>query len=140
VTTATVSKLTFAAEIAPIIRQFYRENSHRMTWLYAIQAGHSGPIKIGLAQCPAERMATLQTGNAEKLRGIGAWRVVPEEERWLHEDFAHARIRGEWFRPVPELVEYVTYHGSTFYDWDLAQLKRDRLRVESGLPLEDLPV
>ena len=30
------------------------------------------------------------------------------EAEWvLHRRFAHARIRGEWFRPVPELFEYI---------------------------------
>lgn len=107
-------------------------------WLYAIQAGHSGPVKLGLAKVPAERLATLQVGNADQLRGLAAWRVDPVEERRVHEDFAHARIRGEWFRPVPELIDYVLLRGCDFDDWDLAQRRRDQIALQAGRGLDAL--
>ena len=75
-------------------------------FLYAIQAGgESGPVKIGTAKDPDARLKTLQTGNPEPLAGIAAWRALPYEERALHERFAEHRIRGEWFRPAPEVLE-----------------------------------
>lgn len=39
--------------------------------IYFIQAGESGPIKIGVALDPCKRLAELQTGHYEGLRIIG---------------------------------------------------------------------
>jgi hypothetical protein len=103
------------AEAAKVYRQGVED---RGVWLYAIQAdGDDGPIKIGVTNWPATRIVTLQQGNAAKLRGLAAWPAMREEERMLHAEFAHARIRGEWFRPVPELVERVLLLGGFFDDW-----------------------
>lgn len=33
--------------------------------------------------------------------------VTYQTEREMHQRFANARIRGEWFRPVPELLAYI---------------------------------
>jgi hypothetical protein len=104
--------LKLVAEAARILRR------HKPTiWLYAIQAGENGPIKIGSTRSPAQRIKTLQTGNAETLRGIAAWRGYSFCEGQLHEEYAYARLRGEWFEPVPELVEMVLALGGDFEDW-----------------------
>ena len=102
-------------EAAPIYRAALA--TAEPIFAYAIQAGEDGPIKIGLAKRPAQRLRTLQTANAEHLRGLAAWRVLPFEERDIHAEYAYARIRGEWFKPVPELVEFVTMAGGDFDDW-----------------------
>jgi hypothetical protein len=87
-------------------------------WIYAIQAGDEGPVKIGRTkQTPAARLRVLQQGNPQKLRGVAAWRALPDEERVLHADFATARLQGEWFAPAPELLERVRYMGGDFEDW-----------------------
>jgi hypothetical protein len=104
-------------EMAPIYRQLMRENRHRLTWIYTIQQGDDGPVKIGKAKKPSERIATLQQANPATLNGIAAWRDFPEEEKRLHREFAKYRIRGEWFEPAPELIEYVTHEGGSFCDW-----------------------
>jgi hypothetical protein len=99
-----------------VIRQAHREQPGLFTWIYAIQAGENGPIKIGIATNPTERLKTLQQGNAADLRGLAAWRAPSCEERQLHREFDYARIRGEWFQPVPELVDLVLRLGY-FEDW-----------------------
>lgn len=101
-----------------MLRQAHRERPGLFTWAYAIQAGEHGPVKIGVTNSPATRLTTLQQGNAETLHGIAAWRAPACEEKQIHEDFAHARIRGEWFRPVPELVDLVLLLGGYFDDWE----------------------
>lgn len=69
------------------------------SWLYFIQAGENGPVKIGVAKDTAERLRTLQQGNVETLH-LRAARYLPNLfERLLHERFAADRIRGEWFAP-----------------------------------------
>jgi hypothetical protein len=103
------------ARIAPLWRRELRCAEPVMA--YAIQAGEGGPVKIGLAKKPAERLKTLQCGNHETLRGLAAWRVLALEERQLHEEFAYAHIRGEWFRPVPALLDLVEALGGEYEDW-----------------------
>jgi hypothetical protein len=109
-----VNALTLA-EAARIMREALRR--HSFLWMYAIQAGEDGPIKLGVTRKPSDRLATLQVGNAAELRGLAAWRILPLEEKQIHDEYAYARIRGEWFRPVPELVEFVLLAGREFEDW-----------------------
>jgi hypothetical protein len=116
-------KLT-PAEKGPLLRECSRalaEGRRRypglFSFVYAIQAGEGGPIKIGISDKPWERIETLQQANAEKLIGLAAWHTLKSEEKELHREFAYARIRGEWFRPVPELVELVLAMGGEFCDW-----------------------
>jgi hypothetical protein len=87
-------------------------------WMYAIQAGEDGPIKLGVSKNPAQRLKTIQTGHAAELRGLAAWRCLSEEERMVHDGYRHACIRGEWFHPVPELLRYIKRAGTPFEDWD----------------------
>lgn len=81
-------------------------------YVYAISNGAA--VKIGWSSShpglPAGRMAQLQTAHVEELRLIGALLAAPELERTLHARFAEHRIRGEWFRCVPEIVEYFDKH------------------------------
>lgn len=75
--------------------------------IYFVRAGADGPIKIGYTRTSLNaRLAFLQVGNAETLTVIQRALCGPGFERVLHERFAHLRIRGEWFRPEPELLEY----------------------------------
>ena len=75
--------------------------------LYAIQRGVNGPIKIGIAGDPSGRLAALQTAHDEQLVLLAAWAGGRDEERSLHQRFADARIRGEWFHPTPTVSAYV---------------------------------
>lgn len=79
--------------------------------LYAIQAGEDGPVKIGLARKPWERLAALQTANPVRLRGIAAWSGSVDQEKALHELFAADRLEGEWFKPSAELLALVDFLG-----------------------------
>lgn len=89
-----------------------------MTWVYAIQQGEEGeggPIKIGSAKDPDERLATLRCGNPQKLTGLAAWEAPIAHERALHGAFAHLRIRGEWFRATPVLVKFIYFMDAPYF-------------------------
>lgn len=76
--------------------------------VYFVQAGEGGPIKIGwTGGSPSARMAALQTGNPELLQLLASAPGAVEDEKALHARFAAARMSGEWFRAVPELVAFV---------------------------------
>ncbi len=55
----------------------------------------------------APRLQIMQTDNHEKITLLASAVGGPKEERELHRRFVHLRTRGEWFRPDPELLEYI---------------------------------
>lgn len=66
-------------------------------FVYFVQEGDDGPVKIGTAIDPEQRLAGLQGGNPRQLtiRHIipGDWTV----ENSLHLRFHESRLIGEWF-------------------------------------------
>lgn len=64
-------------------------------WVYFIQAGMS--VKIGWSRDPKKRLAALQTGHRTKLKLMGIVAGSMGVESALHEHYAHAHARGEWF-------------------------------------------
>jgi hypothetical protein len=80
--------------------------------VYFIQAGTDGPIKIGISDNPAKRLAQLQTAHPVGLALLG---VVPDVdlalERELHRRFAAYRMNGEWFAPAAPVLDYVATHA-----------------------------
>lgn len=83
-----------------------RRGNRPLPAVYFIQAVSGGPVKIGSAWEPEKRLGSLQTGNPEALRIIGL--MYDQPERFFHEKFAHLRLRGEWFRPDPELLYFIS--------------------------------
>jgi len=74
-------------------------------WVYFIQAKSGGPIKIGKAANVRRRLKALQSASPEKLKILGATRVLSEPE--VHRMFWKERIRGEWFEPSPALLRFI---------------------------------
>lgn len=83
-----------------------------MSFVYFIQAGDDGPIKIGVAHDPEWRLQDLQIGSHQKLRLIGTVEGDKQLERAFHERLAHLRIRGEWFKPTSEIREVMIEHAA----------------------------
>lgn len=95
-------------------------------WLYAIQAGRWGHIKLGIAKDPRGRLRDLQVSNAETLRGLAAWQIASRnEERRVHDRFHWIRVRGEWFLPHNELIAFVYEQGGR-YDWKTGKTRPPR--------------
>lgn len=92
-------------------------NNAQISHVYFIQsASGSGPIKIGKARDVTRRLASLQTGNHDKLHVIGVIENGGGDlERSLHEQFAKYRLHGEWFSPADELIEYIRSINSSKY-------------------------
>lgn len=76
--------------------------------VYFIQAGESGPIKIGFTERPvAHRLSNLQTASADELRALVCVSGTRQHESDLHFRFRDHHIRGEWFKPAADLLEYI---------------------------------
>lgn len=70
-------------------------------------AAIGGPIKIGLAKVPQERLKDLQTSHPKELRLL-AWVIADEgKEKEYHLRFADHRLSGEWFARHPDILEEI---------------------------------
>ena len=65
--------------------------------IYFIQSINGGPIKIGLAENPVQRLKSLQTGHPETLVLLTSIAGGRDVESALHSSLSDVRIRGEWF-------------------------------------------
>ena len=84
--------------------------------VYFVQEGEGGAIKIGYAKNPIARLKELQVANPDKLNMLGVIRVDSGNLEYLiHKKFAHLKIRGEWFRPEKELLEYIKTEAISNY-------------------------
>lgn len=75
-------------------------------YVYFMQAGQGGPIKIGRAADPEARTRGVQTSNANTLKVL---LLIPDAslERKFHRWFRHHHIKGEWFKAHPEILRFV---------------------------------
>jgi hypothetical protein len=66
-------------------------------YVYFVRAVSGGPVKIGWALDPSDRLRALQANSPQKLELLVAYPATIEEERRLHREYAYARLHGEWF-------------------------------------------
>lgn len=72
---------------------------------YFLQAEITGLIKIGQTTRLSRRLAGLRASSPDNLKIIKA--IAHDIEAVCHQEFAHLRVHGEWFRPEPELLNFI---------------------------------
>lgn len=76
--------------------------------VYFVQDTDRGLIKIGFTTKEMRsRLKELQCGNPSPLSLLATVNGTRLSEKLLHDRFEHAHHRGEWFRPVPELLAHI---------------------------------
>ena len=75
--------------------------------IYFVQSGKKGPIKIGKSNDPHERIGSLQISSSEPLTLLGVMDGDIKEEKNIHTKFLNYRIKGEWFKPSNNLIEFI---------------------------------
>ena len=75
--------------------------------IYFVRQGQNGPVKIGWSTDVRKRLVHIQTYNPEKLQCLGVMEGSARDEHALHRRFRDHHIHGEWFRPAPELMEFI---------------------------------
>lgn len=70
-------------------------------------------VKIGYARDADERLKSLQCGNPNDLILLGTIPGGPKKEGELHRRFRRLRVRGEWFRPAKELLDFIFENART---------------------------
>lgn len=73
--------------------------SPKPTWVYFIQSGNDGLIKIGLSNDVDKRLESLQHHATDNLRLLHKSPGTRLEERAWHAAFSGCRHHGEWFIP-----------------------------------------
>lgn len=68
--------------------------------VYFIQAGESGPVKVGFSKNPIRRRDGLQGAHTQKLIIRALYEGGREEEMALHQRFKSHRLTREWFAPI----------------------------------------
>lgn len=81
----------------------WRRREEKPQLVYFIGA-ESGPIKIGIAVQPGERLKTLQTSHHERLNLLAVCEGGQTLEREYHKRFAAHRLHGEWFERHPDIL------------------------------------
>lgn len=76
-------------------------------YVYFCQVDGGGPIKIGWAKDVYRRLQSLQTYCPYRLRSLAVLPGTIQDETQHLKRFSEYHIRGEWFRPEAELVEYI---------------------------------
>lgn len=67
----------------------------------------AGPIKIGFSVDIRKRLQQLNVSNIARLRVLAEMPGTVSDEAALHRRFDAHRLHGEWFSPVPELLELI---------------------------------
>jgi hypothetical protein len=74
-------------------------------YVYFVQQGENGPIKIGRASNVARRVRQIQVSNPAPLRLLAS--IDGDREMEMHERFMKSCISGEWFKPEDELLQFL---------------------------------
>lgn len=75
--------------------------------VYFIRNVDTGLIKIGTTICLSNRLAALRLGGGSELEVLGVLPGAQTLEAEAHARWAALRVRGEWFSPGQELLEWI---------------------------------
>lgn len=81
--------------------------AHSDSVVYFVQSTAGGPVKIGWSASPERRVKDLECGSPFPLRILAMIPGNATTEGALHKRFAAHRLRGEWFAPHTDLLEYI---------------------------------
>ena len=100
----------------------------------------SGPVKIGYTADLKSRTRTVEIRCSHSLRCLGVIRPGSYQiEAELHRQFRPCRVRGEWFAPVPEFIEFIKqetqsleqYETETAAEWGYLSVWFGKLNSEA---------
>lgn len=131
------------------------KGSNTACWVYFIECGDAGPIKIGIATSVWSRLATLQSSSPYEMRCLVAVErpLAKFLEADLHAQFADSLIRGEWYERTDELIDLInrfrsgdrhllSFHecsGAVYVDGHFTRFKVGRRRrALASAPLQEI--
>ena len=82
----------------------YQDRKKYPGFVYFVQGESGGPIKIGYTANVSNRIKELQTGYPDALKLLLAIPGNINNEQVLHSKLKEYRLHGEWFKPVPAVL------------------------------------
>lgn len=79
----------------------------RSSVVYFIRDASAGTVKIGCTTASKARISQMQCHNSGALEIMATIDGTREDEKALHTQWKHLKIRGEWFRLTDELSEFI---------------------------------
>lgn len=117
-------------------------------FVYFIQVGADGPIKIGHSENPRKRLSMLQGSHFERLHLLGLTPGNRLTEERIQQALSAHRLAREWFRPDPAVIAAIEQPlTGEVARLDLALEAREHLRLaisvlrgatNGDVPLDDL--
>jgi len=83
--------------------------------IYFVQSIATQLVKIGTTKCLAQRLNGLRIEAGGDVDVLGVAKGGRPEETSLHEHFQHLHVKGEWFRPEAELLEYIKQNARPWH-------------------------
>lgn len=114
-------------------------NDKNPPFVYFIQQGNSGPIKIGFTRDNLyARFKRLQTGNHLPLKLLAIIDGADiKTEISHHSRFSPFRLNGEWFAPTEELLKFINEIKNRPCKLELERIYKEYLAVVSKLSNAD---
>lgn len=81
--------------------------TYNLGFVYFLQSGQDGPIKIGYTTDIQKRIKALQTAHPFPLKLLLVINGNVDDESKLHKKFNSLRFCGEWFSPDEKLLQYI---------------------------------
>lgn len=79
----------------------------KAAYVYFIQEGDDGPIKIGIAFDPFQRLGNMQVGNSRPLKLLHCLSDHGATEGRIQGIFEDSHLRGEWYNPTDDLLTFI---------------------------------
>ena len=94
----------------PVLRSPADVERNAVKYVYFVQVGETGPIKIGIASDVRQRVLNLQTANYQDVRLLGWVSGTQRDERLWQAKFDKHCLQGEWFAPHPDVIAGIEEH------------------------------
>ena len=104
--------------------------------IYFIQAVDGGPIKIGTTVRLTERLRALSREFGKELRVLAVTDGSYDQEKALHQRFAHLNVVNELFEPGDDLLGFIVQRGRQWDGKDEATA-REPVRIDADV-LDDI--
>lgn len=79
----------------------------RESRVYLVQRDSDGAIKIGFTSDVMRRVKEVRKESSAEVSLLAVFPGDKPDELRIHGRFREARLDGEWFRPVPELLDFI---------------------------------
>jgi|SRR5215469_5917523 len=101
--------------------------------IYFVQSLMTQHVKIGTTKQLTRRLSGLRQEAGGEVDVLGVTNGGFPEETTLHQHFQHLHIMGEWFRPEPDLLDFIGQNARAWDGKDEKPLQSIMLRLDERI-------